>query len=289
MLLHQDHKSVVYALAFSPDGGTLATGAKDGSLLLRDADGRLQPLCEQGLKTPAIQAIAYLPDYGGVAIGHALGWHVYGRDAGKTSPPNTAPTTSLAMLDANTLAVGTGDRVKPTGGTFELWDISAGRRREPFFQEPNGVRAVAVCPPKKLAAWATGHRKVSVWDTARQTPTHFNLTGNSPAIALSPDGSLLAAAVDYTLKLFDIAKKQERRVLKGHRGIVQSVAFSPDGATVATGSWDQTVRLWDVATGKELTSFQWPIGRVYSLAYAPDGFRLAAGGDTGAVVVWDAD
>jgi WD40 repeat protein len=288
MLLHQDHRTVVYALAFSPDGETLASGGKDGAVLLRDAGGDVRPLCEGGPKTPSIQAVAHLPN-GGVAIGHEQGWHVFNPNAGVFSPPNPAPTTSLAMLDANTLAVGTGRRSEGKSGAFELWNLSSGQRREPFFREPNGVRAIAVCPAKKVVAWATGHKKLSVWDTTRQTPTHFNQNKTSSAIALSPDGTLLAAVDDWSLNLYDIAKKQVKRVLKGHIGIVTSVAFSPDGATLATGSWDKTVRLWDAATGKELRNFQWSVERITALAYAPDGLRIAAGSETGAVVVWDVD
>ena len=67
------------------------------------------------------------------------------------------------------------------------------------------------------------------------------------------------------------------------------MAFSPDGSTVATGSWDQSLRLWDAASGAERACFKWPAGKVYSLAYAPDGLRLAAGTDQGKVVVWDVD
>src|SRR5438874_1040147 len=107
MLLYQDHQAFVYALAFSPDGGTLASGARDGSLRLRDADGRPSSLSgEPGPKTPAVHAIAFLPD-GAVVIGHAHGWHIVRRDADtwRTIGPSSAPTTALAVLGPKTLAV----------------------------------------------------------------------------------------------------------------------------------------------------------------------------------------
>ena len=83
MLLYEDHnKSVVYALAFSPDGSELASGARDGSLLLHEADGSAHPVTERGPKSPAIYSVGYLPDGSAVVIGHAQGWHVYRRVAG---------------------------------------------------------------------------------------------------------------------------------------------------------------------------------------------------------------
>jgi WD40 repeat protein len=291
MLLYEDHnRSPVFALAFSPDGTALASGARDGSLLLRTADGHTHPVTERGPNSPPIYSVGFLPDGSALVIGHARGWHVY-RTAGGTwrlaDQPPERPVTSLAVLDARTLAVGTGDRVKRPSGTFELWDLPSGRKIEPHFQEPNGVRAVTVCPAKKVVAWATGYRKVKVWDVRKQDPIEFPQQTDYQAIALSPDGTRLAVALDRPVRLFDVEKRREHAVLRGHTGRVEAVAFSPDGATVATGSWDQTVRLWDAATGRERARFNWPIGRVFSLAFAPDGLRLAAGGDTGAVVVWD--
>lgn len=291
MLLYEDHNtSVVYALAFSPDGAALASGARDGSLLLRTADGHSHPVTERGPKSPEMYSVGFLPDGSALVIGHARGWHVY-RNAGGTwrlaDQPPESPVTSLAVLDSRTLAVGTGRRGQRTAGTFELWDLPSGQKRVPYHQEPNGVRAVAACPAKSIVAWATGHRKVTVWDIRKQDPVPFPQPTDCQAIALSPDGTRLAVTLDRPVRLFDVEKRRESVVLKGHTGRVEAVAFSPDGATVATGSWDQTVRLWDVATGRERARFTWPIGRVYSLAYAPDGLRLAAGGDTGAVVMWD--
>jgi WD40 repeat protein len=287
-----DHKAVVSTVAFSPDGSTLATGAKDGTIYLRDANGRVGPLRERGLKCLPAHAVAYLPD-DSVIAGGAFGWAGWKRDGDgwrEFGPPATRQVTSLAVLSDRTVAFGIGDRLKPgSPGTFELWDISADRQLKPYFTEPNGVLAVAACPALKLVAWATGHKKVRVWDITTPKPFEFPQMKECPAVALSADGRALAVATDYVAKVYDVEKRRERVLLKGHGGKVVALAFSPDGRTLMTGSWDQTVRLWDTATGRERANYKWDIGRVYCVTYAPDGLRLAAGGDLGRVVVWDAE
>ena len=65
--------------------------------------------------------------------------------------------------------------------------------------------------------------------------------------------------------------------LKGHKGVITSLAFHPDGRTLASGSWDKTIRIWDVETSTEVMSFRSMVGKIYSLAYSPDGLQLAAG------------
>jgi WD40 repeat protein len=70
-------------------------------------------------------------------------------------------------------------------------------------------------------------------------------------------------------------------------GRVFSVAFSPDGKTLAAGSWDGTVRLWEVATGKELHLFHDQKTPVRAVAFSPDGKTLACGGEGSAIILRD--
>src|SRR5690349_12254119 len=181
MVLYENHdKAIVYALAFTPDGEALASGAKDGSVFLRDTSGRLLPSSEREPPGLPVHSIAFTPDGSTTVVGGAFGWlgerrdgqtrHVFGQAK--------SPVNSLAVLDERTVAVGTGDRVKPVAGALELWDVVTLRRRTPHFYEPNGVRAVAACPERRMVAWATMHKKVCVWEIVKDRPTDIALKKN---------------------------------------------------------------------------------------------------------------
>jgi WD40 repeat protein len=80
---------------------------------------------------------------------------------------------------------------------------------------------------------------------------------------------------------------RELAVLSGHTHGVSAIAFSPDGATLASGSFDNTVRLWDVATGREQAVLSGHTSSVYDIAFSPDGATLASGSYDKTVRLWD--
>src|SRR5205823_3171455 len=122
------------------------------------------------------------------------------------------------------------------------------------------------------------------------------------SVAFSPDGKRLASgSYDNTVKIWDAASGQEILTLKGNtievvgpeeplsNGIL-SLAFSPDGKRLASGSPNQNVKVCDAVTGQETLTLKGHTGHVFSVAFSPGGKRLASASASqdNTVKVWDA-
>ena len=98
----------------------------------------------------------------------------------------------------------------------------------------------------------------------------------------------LTALILFTLLTLNIyAQEIPYPVLEGHNDYVHSVAFSPDGQTLASGSGDDTIRLWNVATGETIRTLRGHWEWVRSVAFSPDGQTLASGSGDDTIRLWD--
>jgi dipeptidyl aminopeptidase/acylaminoacyl peptidase len=182
-------------------------------------------------------------------------------------------------------------------GTAKVRDARDGRQLLQLNGHRSAVTAVAWSPDSKRLATASADGTAIVWDLARERVL-ATLRGHTSAISVvtwSPDGHRLASScAGYGLewqeqvgevKIWDAADGREMLTLKGHRGNVHSVSWSPDGKRLATGSEDGTVRVWDASGGRELLAYT---SMVTSVSWSPDGKRLAIGSRDGTAKVWEA-
>jgi WD40 repeat protein len=164
---------------------------------------------------------------------------------------------------------------------------------EQWFDPRRGsYEALAVSPDGSLVA-AGGPFATVLWDARQGTPK-FELKGQpARALAFSPDGKFLAAVGGQgvhtpeasTISLWNLGAKRLVRNLAGHQKRVLSIAYAPDGKTLASASVDGTIRIWDVETGRQFHSL--PTQAHNQVAFSPRGGLLASCGSSNIVHLWD--
>ncbi len=237
--------SSVHDLAFSPDGTSLAAGARDGDLSFWDPrTGKL--LREVRSPYRHVRAVAWSPDGKTLAsseyddkteAGYLCFWNPVTGKARRHIAGRGGLVDSLAFTaDGKTLISGGSDSV------IRLWDAATGQERPP----------------------ASGHQSVVWW------------------LALSPDGRTLAYPDSHTIRLWDMAAGREAGTLPGHHW---HGTFSPDGKTLAGGSGTGVLNLWDVGRRRLIRRLEVDVKKeglewltFDRLAYAPDGKVLASAG-----------
>ena len=102
----------------------------------------------------------------------------------------------------------------------------------------------------------------------------------------SPDSEQLATGVDQDIMLWQVSSCSPVMTYVGHRGWVHTLAFSPDGEWLASGSSDRTIRLWRVDTGQCWKTLRGHEGAVQTVAFSPDSRQIASGGTDGKIRFW---
>ena len=118
------------------------------------------------------------------------------------------------------------------------------------------------------------------------TPVWTIGLGSLEAATYSPDGSSIATAGGRGVVLWDAETGEMVRIIESP-SLVVSVAFSPDGTHVLTGSWDGVAQLWDTTTGAAIRRFEGHTRGVHSVAFSWDGNRPLTGSWDGTTRLWE--
>ena len=298
------HTGNVESVAFSPDGSTLASGNLGyDSINLWDAITGVHIRTLTG-HTGNVESVAFSPD--GSTIASASWddtirlWDAVTGAHKQTLTGHTRPVNSVSFSpDGSTLASGSWDH------TIRLWDAATGAHKQTLTGHTGGVLSVSFSPDGSTIASGSWDHTIRLWDAV--TGAHKRtLTGHTRpvnSVVYSPDGKTLASGegwTDYliplegrndntiwTIRLWNAVTGVPKRTLTGHTDDIESVAFSPNGRILASGSDDGTIRLWDAASGAPKRTFTRHTDDVESVSFSPDGRTIASGSGDGTILLWE--
>jgi WD40 repeat protein len=165
--------------------------------------------------------------------------------------------------------------------SWNYWSVEgllmAGRYKEAIVaaqSPPQGIDATSILPVWKSAIAATVQAKN--WLARRELL--------EAALAAGADPNLVTR-----WRRLEFPHFTTLTTLSGHTGAISGVTWSPDGARLATGSWDKSAKVWEADSGRLLETLSGHGGTVYAVAWSPDSARLATGSWDKSAKVWEVD
>jgi WD40 repeat protein len=298
-----DRQREITSVKFSPDCRSLAFGLADGEVVVRDAaSGRLRVTFagwpRAGERYP-VNSLAFSPDCRFLsAVGHCL---TINKESWTASSEHrvfdlvaarqiTRPQIYEGLgFDLAGLALGGKAVVTRGPGDFvRIWDPTMREEQVAIRLRAYSVRWCTEFSPDRTMLAAADRNSVTVWDlaTGQERASFHNTDGFDRRLAFRPDSRQLASTGDV-LEVWDLQTALAQRFDAGHTDEVTSLAYSPDGKEIASGSADYTVKIWHLKTGKPRATRRGHTDGVTSIAYARDGRLVASGSSDRTVRLWD--
>ena len=284
------HTSIVWSVAFSPDGTRIASGSgrQDCTIKIWDAKTGIE-LKTLGGHDDGVESVAFSSDGSQIVSGSHNGtlkvWDVDSGSELKALTGHSGGVTSVAFSPDGTQVVsGSDDK------TLKLWDAQTGNNLKTLTGHTQRATSVAFSPDGNQIVSGSFDKTIKLWDvqTGNELKTLIGHNDRINSVAFSPDGTrLVSGSSDGILRLWVVQTGSALRTLKGHDVNISSVAFSPDGTRIVSGSHDRTIKLWDAQTGSELKTLAGHNHEVSGVAFSPDSSCIVSGSFDSTLKLWD--